>query len=62
VNLLETKIISCPYCGELIELVIDKSIPQQTYIEDCEVCCRPIQLNILVEDDEAMIYPSHEND
>ncbi len=61
-NLLETKIISCPYCGELIELVIDKSIPQQTYIEDCEVCCRPIQLNILVEDDEAMIYPSHEND
>lgn len=35
---------SCPYCGELIELAIDCSIPEQQYIEDCQVCCRPIQI------------------
>ena len=35
---------SCPYCGELIELTIDCSIPEQQYIEDCQVCCRPIQI------------------
>ena len=32
----------CPYCGELIELLIDTSIAQQEYVEDCEVCCRPM--------------------
>ena len=33
---------SCPYCAELIELVIDPSQGEHTYIEDCFVCCRPI--------------------
>ena len=32
----------CPYCGEHIELLIDTSITEQEYVEDCEVCCRPI--------------------
>jgi hypothetical protein len=33
---------SCPYCGERIELLVDGSVEEQTYIEDCQVCCRPI--------------------
>lgn len=33
---------SCPYCGERIELLIDISVEEQLYIEDCQVCCRPI--------------------
>lgn len=36
----------CPYCGEPITLLIDCSIAEQRYIEDCEVCCRP--MNVLV--------------
>ncbi len=32
----------CPYCGERIELLVDGSVEEQTYIEDCQVCCRPI--------------------
>ncbi|MFK7865249.1 MAG: CPXCG motif-containing cysteine-rich protein [Pseudohongiellaceae bacterium] len=40
---------SCPYCGEYIELLIDCSVDQQEYIEDCQVCCRP--MNIAVEVD-----------
>ena len=32
----------CPCCGETIQLLIDTSIPQQEYIEDCQVCCRPL--------------------
>ena len=41
-NGLEYQQIQCPYCGENIEVVIDCSVVQQNYIEDCQVCCRPI--------------------
>ncbi len=34
----------CPYCWEEISMLLDSSVVQQTYVEDCEVCCNPIQL------------------
>jgi transcription elongation factor Elf1 len=43
---------ACPYCGERISMVLDTSVAQ-TYIEDCEVCCRPIEVRYTVEDDEV---------
>ena len=43
----------CPYCSERISMVLDISVGQQTYIEDCEVCCRPIEVRYSVEDDEV---------
>lgn len=44
-------VLACPYCGESIELLIDGSVPDQRYIEDCQVCCRPIQLTVSTDDD-----------
>jgi hypothetical protein len=44
---------ACPYCGERISMVLDTSVVRQTYIEDCEVCCRPIEVRYSVEDDEV---------
>jgi hypothetical protein len=44
--LTETSQIQCPYCGETIEVVIDRSLPHQNYIEDCQVCCRPIVFDV----------------
>jgi transcription elongation factor Elf1 len=61
-NQLASKTITCPYCGEIIELVIDCSIPEQEYIEDCEVCCRPINLSVYVNENEISVYPKHENE
>jgi hypothetical protein len=46
--MLPTKEISCPYCGEPIDLVIDDSINHQAYVEDCSVCCRPIEIEVSV--------------
>ena len=46
--------VQCPYCGAGIELVIDCSIPFQEYIEDCEVCGRPMVLAVSVNDDERV--------
>ena len=40
--------IDCPYCGEASEIVIDPSESQQSYVEDCYVCCRPINLTVTV--------------
>jgi len=34
----------CPYCWEEISMIIDKSIYKDSYIEDCEVCCNPIEI------------------
>ena len=42
---------NCPHCGEQISMVLDPSIRHQTYVEDCEVCCRPIEITYTVEDD-----------
>jgi hypothetical protein len=39
--------LSCPYCGEPVSLWIDESGGRvQTYIEDCAVCCQPIQIDV----------------
>jgi len=39
--------LSCPYCGELVEVVIDKGGGgSQSYVEDCPVCCRPWQVEV----------------
>lgn len=39
--------IACPYCGEIVELAIDPGGGTvQRYVEDCEVCCRPMQLTV----------------
>lgn len=60
---LDTAIINCPYCGERIELVLDLSVETQRYIEDCSVCCRPIQLMVEVTDrGDASVTPSSEDD
>ncbi|PHS14909.1 MAG: hypothetical protein COA86_14665 [Kangiella sp.] len=45
-NTLFENDIHCPYCGELILVLIDCSVEQQEYIEDCQVCCRPITFKV----------------
>jgi hypothetical protein len=35
----------CPYCWEPISMLLDDSVPNQTYVEDCEVCCNPIEIS-----------------
>jgi hypothetical protein len=35
----------CPYCWEEISMIFDKSVYKDSYIEDCEVCCNPIEIS-----------------
>lgn len=36
----------CPYCWEEISVLLDASVSDQTYVEDCEICCNPIQIHV----------------
>lgn len=46
--MLETVSVQCPYCWESFDTAVDISVPDQEYVEDCQVCCRPIRLRIHV--------------
>jgi hypothetical protein len=37
--------LSCPYCAAPVTMLVDPSVPSQTYVEDCEVCCNPIEVS-----------------
>lgn len=55
--------LHCPYCGERIELLIDASAGDQAYIEDCQVCCRPISVEVWIDaDDNAHVTVAAEDD
>lgn len=40
--------VDCPFCGEVFTTFVDVSAGSQTYIEDCQVCCRPIEMRISI--------------
>ena len=44
---VETVVSTCPYCGEPVQLLVDSSAGAQQYIEDCQVCCRPMVVDVL---------------
>ena len=49
-NPLEECAVDCPYCGEPITMLVDTSCDEQSYIEDCKVCCRPIVVDVQVDE------------
>jgi transcription elongation factor Elf1 len=44
---------ACPYCWEQISMVLDTSVQSQLYVEDCEVCCQPIEVRYTIAHDEV---------
>lgn len=61
-ELTETS-ISCPYCGEAIDVLIEALEHEQEYIEDCQVCCRPIVFTVMSEGEgEAVVWVRAEDE
>lgn len=55
--------VDCPYCGESIDVLIDTQDAGQQYIEDCQVCCRPIVFHLSISVDGSLSLSVHdEND
>jgi hypothetical protein len=49
----EFVLVHCPYCGEGFETSADASGGPCKYVEDCQVCCQPIEMELRVDDDGA---------
>jgi hypothetical protein len=50
----ELRLVQCPYCGESFETLIDLSAGSATYIEDCQICCQPIEFRLEVDHEGAL--------
>ncbi len=46
----------CPYCWEEISMLMDTSVTKQTYVEDCEVCCNPIEVTLQFRSNELIAF------
>lgn len=42
--------VSCPYCAETYETQVDLTAGSFVYVEDCQICCQPIELIVEVND------------
>jgi len=47
--------VQCPYCGETFETLVDLSAGSANYVEDCQICCQPIQLSLEVDHTGALV-------
>jgi transcription elongation factor Elf1 len=50
----------CPYCWETISVLVDLSVPGQTYVEDCEVCCNPMEITVTCSEGELQGFEARE--
>lgn len=51
---MEEHFFQCPYCWESISVLLDSSVAHQKYIEDCEICCNPMEIDVTFESGELM--------
>ena len=54
--MVQEHFFQCPYCWEQISMLVDVSQFSQTYIEDCEVCCNPIQITAVCNENEIVSF------
>lgn len=47
---------TCPYCYERVSFLLDLSAEGQIYVEDCEICCNPVEIDYQVEDGRIVSF------
>ena len=47
---------TCPYCWERISMLLDPDMSEERYVEDCQVCCNPIQIFFKMREDEVVHF------
>lgn len=62
INRIVTARVQCPYCWERFTLLVDASIEFQEYVEDCEICCRPIDFSVGIDDSEAHVQARRQDE
>lgn len=58
VELMDSRVaerrIRCPFCGEAMTILVDTSAGSQSYVEDCQICCQPMQISFDAEEDVVL--------
>ncbi|WP_420390739.1 CPXCG motif-containing cysteine-rich protein [Marinobacter sp.] len=47
---LDSVLVQCPYCWETLDISVDPSVEDQEYVEDCQVCCQPILVHVVLDE------------
>lgn len=53
---MEEHFFQCPYCWEHISMLLDSSVSEQTFIEDCEICCNPIEVQTVFQNERLIQF------
>jgi hypothetical protein len=56
VILIQGREATCPHCWESINLTLDLSVSEQSYIEDCPVCCKPMVVSYAADNGEVVEF------
>jgi len=59
---LEYVTVFCPYCGEKNELTVERTGTEESYTEDCQVCCCAMQIGVTPCGDDIEVVIRREND
>lgn len=57
---MEEHFFQCPYCWEQISVLLDTSVLKQQLVEDCEVCCNPIEINVAFNDGDLTYFEARD--
>lgn len=57
----ETFAVTCPYCGEPIELYVETDV-RGRFVQDCDVCCRPWLVEVRGDGEEREVAVRREDD
>lgn len=47
---------TCPYCWEKISMLLDPDMSEESYVEDCQVCCNPIEITFIMNDSRVINF------
>lgn len=59
---MEEHFFQCPHCWQNISMLLDPSITEQKYIEDCEICCKPIEIHIEFSNSKLITFNTNSMD
>ena len=54
--LVDNTLITCPYCWSTVELDVDCTAGDQTYYEDCQICCGCIEISIHIDENGNLLF------
>ena len=57
---MDEHFFQCPYCWEEISFLLDRSVSKQIYVEDCEVCCNPMEVTVTFQGQELVSFEVRE--